>query len=123
MVDAASLEQLWHAAQECANQNLRTAQAGWEMERAESEALCVQLSTAFDTLDREREDAARALAQLQQCKLEAAALLTQRDMVLKDNTRSNRERRMATAGRSTKVPPPPGHTGINRLLKLRQQDG
>jgi colicin import membrane protein len=44
----AGLEQLWSTAQDCANQNLRTAQIGWEQERAETETLCQQLSAAFD---------------------------------------------------------------------------
>lgn len=45
----AGLEHVWSTAQDLANQNLRTAQAGWELERTENELLCQQLSTAFDT--------------------------------------------------------------------------
>ena len=42
------LEHLWRTAQECANQSLHAAQAGWELERLENDGLCEQLSAAFD---------------------------------------------------------------------------
>jgi colicin import membrane protein len=44
----AGLEHLWRTAQECANQHLRTAQAGWDQERSENDTVCQQLSKAFD---------------------------------------------------------------------------
>ncbi|MDP5168567.1 DNA-binding protein [Pseudomonas syringae] len=39
---------LWQTAQELANESLRAAQAGWDMERMEADALTRQISQAFD---------------------------------------------------------------------------
>lgn len=77
------LERLWHMAQECANSHLRTAQAGWEQERAENDALCQQLSRAFDeqaqlSAEQQRQlqelgDAIRAMAEQREAAEQALA--------------------------------------------------
>lgn len=47
---AAAVATLWQEAQDLANESLRAAQAGWEAERAEAEALTKQIGDAYDEL-------------------------------------------------------------------------
>jgi colicin import membrane protein len=60
----AVLSGLWKEATSQANENLRTAQAGWEAERAESEELSRQLAAAYDAQTGELEAAQLEIARL-----------------------------------------------------------
>lgn len=86
------LAALWHAANDHAGANLRTAQAGWDVERAEAETVLAQLAASFDAqaleleteqhaleacrrrLDESQHTAADALARLDACAAENRAL-------------------------------------------------
>ena len=63
------LSTIWSAAQEHANASLRSAQAGWDAERAEAETVRAQLSAAFD-------EQAAELATLQRAQANLNAELT-----------------------------------------------
>lgn len=54
-----TLGALWKAAQDHANESLRAAQAGWDIERIESAALIQQISEAFDEQTAAMEQAER----------------------------------------------------------------
>ena len=58
------LSAIWSAAQEHANASLRSAQAGWDAERAEAETVRAQLSAAFDEQAAELATLQRAHANL-----------------------------------------------------------
>ncbi|MCK9709854.1 DNA-binding protein [Pseudomonas syringae] len=47
-IGSQALGSLWQSAQDLANESLRAAQAGWDMERLEADALTRQISQAFD---------------------------------------------------------------------------
>lgn len=74
----ALLAALWKTAQDTANESLRTAQAGWEIERTEAESLNQQLSDAFDEqaheLEAARQRASDTEAAARKAGEEAAAL-------------------------------------------------
>lgn len=59
------LETMWKAATELANANLRAAQQGWEVERAEAESCRLQLAAAFDQQSTELAEAQHLLGTLQ----------------------------------------------------------
>jgi colicin import membrane protein len=61
------LAALWHAANEHAGTNLRTAQAGWEVERAEGETVLAQLAASFDAQARELEKEQHTLEKCRKC--------------------------------------------------------
>lgn len=62
---SATLTSLWTEAVELANGTLRAAQASWDVERSESEALRAQIATAYETLSAELEEALSHHQQLQ----------------------------------------------------------
>jgi chromosome segregation ATPase len=83
---AGALASLWQAAQELANESLRTAQAGWDTERSELEGLNQQMADAFEAQARELEAAQQEVsrtaalmeamtkdAQVQQARIETLA--------------------------------------------------
>lgn len=85
--NAVALANLWHEAQELANESLRAAQAGWDAERIEAETLNKQIGDAYEalslTLDAAQQDAAlvkmsleqsEAMVQDLQAELEAATV-------------------------------------------------
>src|SRR3989344_6846812 len=55
-----ALATLWQAAQDLANDSLRSAQAAWENERAELDAMRSELAEAFEAQADELENAHRA---------------------------------------------------------------
>jgi len=55
--NTAALASIWKAAQEAANEAMRSAQAGWDAERAEAEALNKQLVDACESMEQELETA------------------------------------------------------------------
>ena len=57
----ALLEAVWAQATNIANANLQSAQAGWELERAEAEACRQQLATAFDQQSEELSNTLRVI--------------------------------------------------------------
>ncbi len=61
---AAALAVLWREAQELANQSLRSAQAAWEVDRAEAETLTKQMADAFEAQSAELEALQAELAQM-----------------------------------------------------------
>jgi colicin import membrane protein len=61
---AGALASLWQAAQELANESLRSAQAGWDTERNELEGLNQQMADAFEAQARELEAAQQELARV-----------------------------------------------------------
>lgn len=67
-----SLAALWLQAQELANENLRAAQATWDTERGETDALRHELATAFESQATELETVQAKLSQAQSTA-EAAA--------------------------------------------------
>jgi DNA repair exonuclease SbcCD ATPase subunit len=65
------LHGLWSTACEAANDNLRMAQTGWELERSEAEQTRVELSAAFDQQTAELQTACAAHSALQFAKQES----------------------------------------------------
>jgi len=63
-VHGQALAALWQAAVDLANESLRAAQAGWEAERVESEALNKQLGDAYETQAAELEALQSRLTEL-----------------------------------------------------------
>jgi predicted nucleic acid-binding Zn-ribbon protein len=59
-----ALAALWQSAQNTANESLRTAQAGWEAERAEAETINKQLGDAYDAQAVELDAANRRIDEL-----------------------------------------------------------
>jgi DNA repair exonuclease SbcCD ATPase subunit len=99
----AALATLWTQAQALANESLNAAQAAWDAERAQLEAMRTELATAFDAqteeLERLRSEAAAA-AQAQEGAL--ATLRTeldraQNDLVVTTTTLSASTERLALA--------------------------
>lgn len=62
---ATALTALWSEAVTLANESLRAAQAGWDTERAEAEALSEQMANAFETQATELAAAQSEIARLQ----------------------------------------------------------
>jgi colicin import membrane protein len=99
----AGLEHLWVVAQDLSNQNLRTAQAGWELERTENELLCQQLSTAFDTQAQLTADLQRSSDETQERLAAAEARCVDMASELMDRSAHTAEataRAMATEARA-----------------------
>jgi chromosome segregation ATPase len=69
---AAAVATLWQQAQELANENLRAAQAGWETERGELDAMRQELAEAYETQARELEQVKAQAAAGEQAAQEAA---------------------------------------------------
>ncbi|UNU01223.1 DNA-binding protein [Xanthomonas translucens] len=63
---------LWQAAQEVANDALRAAQAGWEAERLEAEALTTQMADAYEAQALELTAAQARIAELEAAVQQAA---------------------------------------------------
>ena len=94
--NSAALAAMWQQAQELANESLRAAQASWETEREELDAMRLELANAyeeqageFETLRIEAASEAKAYkAQLEQERSETGAV---RDELAKAVTRAERE--------------------------------
>ncbi len=69
-----ALATLWQAAQDLANESLRNAQAAWESERSELDAMRSELADAFEAKARELENAHRDAATAAQINHEAQLL-------------------------------------------------
>jgi colicin import membrane protein len=95
----ALLTTVWNSAISSANVNLQTAQAGWELERAEAEACRHQLATAFDSQTEELSAAFADLRALEQKlsvhRTEVSAAIESRDALLQKVSAA--ESRAATA--------------------------
>jgi len=68
-----ALAALWLQAQELANENLRAAQAAWETERAEGDAMRHEMATAFESQAAELEAVQARLAEAHSAAEAAAA--------------------------------------------------
>jgi len=68
-----ALAALWLQAQELANENLRSAQAAWDTERSETDALRHELATAFESQAAELEAVQEQLTEAQSASETAAA--------------------------------------------------
>ncbi len=68
-----ALAALWLQAQELANENLRSAQAAWDTERSETDALRHELATAFESQAAELEAVQEQLMEAQSASETAAA--------------------------------------------------
>ena len=94
--NSAALAAMWQQAQELANESLRAAQASWETEREELDAMRLELANAYEEQAGEFEvlriEAAREAkshtAQLEQVRSETGAV---RDELAKAVTRAERE--------------------------------
>nr|BCU00346.1 DNA-binding protein [uncultured bacterium] len=60
-----TLGAMWQTAQDHANDSLRAAQAGWDIERIEADALARQISQAFDDQAGELDQATQAIRRLE----------------------------------------------------------
>jgi chromosome segregation ATPase len=63
--NAVALSNLWHEAQELANESLRAAQAGWDAERIEAETLNKQIGDAYEALSINFDAAQQAASTIQ----------------------------------------------------------
>ncbi|MDX6018620.1 DNA-binding protein [Shewanella indica] len=70
--NAAAVATLWQQAQELANESLRAAQAGWEAERGELDAMRQELAEAYETQARELDQVEVRAAAVEQAAQEAA---------------------------------------------------
>ncbi|HBO1154642.1 TPA: DNA-binding protein [Pseudomonas aeruginosa] len=73
---------LWQAAQALANESLQAAQAGWDRERNELEAVRGELADAFEAQARELEEAQARVTLLEQQAAEAAELAARQRQAL-----------------------------------------
>lgn len=84
-----SLQSLWEQAMSTANEALRAAQASWQQERSESDAICAQMADAFEVQEHELHSRQADLdlyqSQSQEMASTIAGLREQSEQLMHDN--------------------------------------
>lgn len=91
----ASLSVLWQKAVDLANESLRAAQAGWEVERLEADALSIELGNAYDT---QSDELTKSLEENERLRQEISGLMLAKAAIESRTVEVERQLSAANAG-------------------------